>query len=849
VLIANGGLCGCNLPSPSPTRAPVLPTPSPFQPTPSPTLAPTRGTFLLSGCLYVAVVVVVMLVSIFKFVSWISYFKLKNIDKLSHTYFLYSIHSHTHTHTSLCSAVRSSPFITLHSNTAPTATPTVRPTPAPTAQPTVAPTPVPTVAPTATPTRAPTPVPTPSPTIGRVFCNICRQGGMITNPLGVIATDPVTQTFWTCQQVDVLARSSVYTQGECLVFQSLAASDDVCGCEGGITPAPIPTPAPAPTTASPTTGTPTSFPPCSLCVNGDPVRNPTAPLGNSNCGNVQTMAQDGDLDPIACMIFQGTTSLVPPDICGCLGTYSTHLLVFVFVKSSSSASSVSLLFYFRSLGVLTDLSTASFSSLHRSTLIESSSKQQQITGPTSAPSDAPTESAAPSTSEPSATPSATPSAKPSAAPSAKPSATPSAAPSAMPSMIPTPVESAEPSESFSPSFSPCNVCGDSGSMITNPTAMLGSIPTQITCQQAQNNGDMGLVSPTDCSIIQSPAVNGPCGCSSEEPSMAPSDPPPSEVPSMAPSPCPLLLAYQYRLLASAGWNIQLWQRDFASPGYRLIMDDIALNLMTDMVCLQPHMGNEQYIIQLVNPNGIGSGQAGRYVVLLVVVVGFVVVMVVLNHRSLINTQVSLTVSLTTPFLCFLFISLSLTLSLRPSINPPQLIYQLCNSKRIGNNPSNLDFFNAQITSGMGSFGNAIDPGTNLNFDFTTNPDIGDGAVCQIGFEMSGFTCSSCEYTTTGNNLISVDTNGLGLCPFPLPIMPTPATPAPTPCPLQVDLTYNVVLETQFQLRLFRDVGSGFVLQESSPLMDGGSMFTSMLCDAQPTYSYAIQLVATTSGAL
>jgi hypothetical protein len=163
-------------------------------------------------------------------------------------------------------------------------------------------------------------VPTLAPTDeAKVFCNICRQGGNVTNLVGTIASVTLEPSGlllpFTCQQADVAGRTRMFTLSDCFLAQSLAAAGDVCGCVGGpfgpiVTPAPTPPPVPVvvPTPA------PTPFPSCSICL-VPPVGNPFGTIGIQSCQALEEWAQDGQFSSLECAIFQGLSR----DPCQCGG--------------------------------------------------------------------------------------------------------------------------------------------------------------------------------------------------------------------------------------------------------------------------------------------------------------------------------------------------------------------------------------------------------------------------------------------------------------------------------------------------------------------------------------------------
>jgi hypothetical protein len=174
-------------------------------------------------------------------------------------------------------------------------------------------------------------VPTPLPTDeeGRVFCNICRDGGRITQPLAVWGSGPddfTSSVPITCAQADAAGRSSFFTQDQCFVAQALAAAQGRCGCPTSPTTAPAPagTPpsAPSPSISSPTTTVvqptpaPVTFRVCSVCLNGSPITNLVGVIGSQTCQQVNQLSLQGRISPVICAIYQSLSS-DPLDPCGC----------------------------------------------------------------------------------------------------------------------------------------------------------------------------------------------------------------------------------------------------------------------------------------------------------------------------------------------------------------------------------------------------------------------------------------------------------------------------------------------------------------------------------------------------
>ena len=250
----------------------------------------------------------------------------------------------------------------------------------------------------------------------------------------------------------------------------------------------------------------------------------------------------------------------------------------------------------------------------------------------------------------------------------------------------------------------------------------------------------------------------------------------------------------YELLQSNGWTIQLWRRDLASPNYVFVSEDIAVASELEIFCIQPKGTNEQYIIQLVNENGLSSPTPGR--------LGPIPPSTTLNNLQ------------------FLFSATEPAMGTREDIG--------------------------------------LDPTwTNSTFDFTTYPDIGDGAVCQAGFDVptGTFFCGSCRYTSfvqepnDDNEIVvpaqrSTDLSFLTPCDYPLPIGGPVPSPSPTPCFFEVNFRYDFDNPAGWQLQLLRDGGTGlFNVVETSPV-DASGTDDVLTCLSDPVADEVFRLEVT-----
>lgn len=166
----------------------------------------------------------------------------------------------------------------------------------------------------------------------RVPCNICRTGGTVGNPLATIArVGPAPGFPITCQQAEIAASTTMFTQTQCFIAQGLAAAESICGCSGGITSSPATAPVPPTPTMAPVPGTPapTVGAACSICLNGNDIQNNTGVVAGMTCLQLDVDARAGMFSSVECAIIQGLTSnpAIFGDPCGCFpdtpGMYST----------------------------------------------------------------------------------------------------------------------------------------------------------------------------------------------------------------------------------------------------------------------------------------------------------------------------------------------------------------------------------------------------------------------------------------------------------------------------------------------------------------------------------------------
>mmetsp|Transcript_8555 Transcript_8555/g.21376 ORF Transcript_8555/g.21376 Transcript_8555/m.21376 type:complete len:344 (-) Transcript_8555:3038-4069(-) len=207
----------------------------------------------------------------------------------------------------------------------PTQSPTAAPTPRPTPWPTPVPTTPPTPSPTANPTATPTANPTATPTENRFPCNICRDGGVLTNPSGTLVSFLGTPIFCGTAQFVGGVFGIGFTLEQCAIAQ--AAAIGVCGCPNEPTPAPIKThaggtpttPVNAPVLAPSVAAAAAAADPlvfCLICPMGQMSMGTNA-IGGMQCQDVDMMGTNRELTESECLAAQ-IRAAQPDDPCGCL---------------------------------------------------------------------------------------------------------------------------------------------------------------------------------------------------------------------------------------------------------------------------------------------------------------------------------------------------------------------------------------------------------------------------------------------------------------------------------------------------------------------------------------------------
>ena len=400
----------------------------------------------------------------------------------------------------------------------------------------------PTPAPVVPATPAPVP-PTTAPTTALRFpCNICRDGGDLTNPGALLFGFGSMGMGVTCGVAQAIGGpfGPGFTIEQCGIAQALAR--DTCGCPNESTPSPASSPSvPAPTTSSaPSVGEPKVF--CTACFSGEPTFETDA-VGGVQCGELDARGRNSEFTSMECLEVQTAVAAAIGDPCMCG----------VPTAAPSPAPSVSPTDFPSTMPSESPSTEPSqVPSLSPSEVPSQVPSSTPSNVPSLMPSEQPSLSIQPSqvpsmTPSLSVVPSVTPSIEPSVSsvPSEVPSSTPSLSsqPSNLPSvtpslsLVPSALPSVVPSVSMEPSFSVCNICGDGGSTIGEPDGFIavpssspnfGGTEFLIRCSAAQTNGDNNEYSPDQCDDLV--ANNQNCLCTSESPSMAPSV---SEAPSSA----------------------------------------------------------------------------------------------------------------------------------------------------------------------------------------------------------------------------------------------------------------------------------------------------------------------------
>eukprot|EP00529_Nitzschia_sp_RCC80_P007303 CAMPEP_0113473290 /NCGR_PEP_ID=MMETSP0014_2-20120614/17969_1 /TAXON_ID=2857 /ORGANISM="Nitzschia sp." /LENGTH=1292 /DNA_ID=CAMNT_0000366055 /DNA_START=1236 /DNA_END=5114 /DNA_ORIENTATION=+ /assembly_acc=CAM_ASM_000159 len=433
----------------------------------------------------------------------------------------------------------------------PTSEPTPAPiTPSPTSAPTFRPTPVPTTHPTARPTSEPTRMPTPQPTRqDRPVCNICRNGGDLTDRNAVLATlGTFPGTSVTCGQAQdegfaPLTGGMGFTITQCAIAQSLAVG--TCGCPNEPTEAP----AAAPHTLAPVVPEQTVF--CTVCLNGNLAMGANSIAGYT-CQDLDDLGRTMQLTAAECAAAQ-LLAATNGDPCECadmvMGGGDRRRLS---AEDEEEVTPVQLAEHEpkerelqipginpycpvcvngnRAMGSLSigGLQCQQVDFLGRSRSL-SAAECSWYQGLANAPDD-PCECA-----DPTMMPTKPPTPQPTAQPTFLPTPVPTEEPTPVPSPAPT-LATPAPTDMLPL----CNICRDSpfgDTTINEPFATIASLEGfTITCQEAQNNAtqSFGSIGFTDaqCLDFQALAV-GTCGCPfepTEAPVMAPITPAPSTNP-------------------------------------------------------------------------------------------------------------------------------------------------------------------------------------------------------------------------------------------------------------------------------------------------------------------------------
>lgn len=147
----------------------------------------------------------------------------------------------------------------------------------------------------------------------RPLCNICRDGGQITDFAATLAT--LGGISVTCFDAQTAGATKMLTLGQCATAQALAVG--TCGCTGEVAPTQAPVQTGMPTSTPTQTPAPVAQPFCNVC---GPFGRATlnAPIGSSQCFDVERMGMMGELDDLECVIAQIQVTS-PEDPCRCSG--------------------------------------------------------------------------------------------------------------------------------------------------------------------------------------------------------------------------------------------------------------------------------------------------------------------------------------------------------------------------------------------------------------------------------------------------------------------------------------------------------------------------------------------------
>jgi hypothetical protein len=163
-------------------------------------------------------------------------------------------------------------------------------------------------APTATSPPAAVSTPAPTPTAqARSTCNICRNGGLVTELTETLVTVfgiPVT-----CGQAQLIGATEGYTVEQCAIAQALAVG--TCGCPNEPTMSPAAAPVPAP----PVTAPETVF--CTVCFNGTPSNSNAGSIGGTLCSDLDSQGRMDQFTSEQCLVIQTAAAVAEDDPCEC----------------------------------------------------------------------------------------------------------------------------------------------------------------------------------------------------------------------------------------------------------------------------------------------------------------------------------------------------------------------------------------------------------------------------------------------------------------------------------------------------------------------------------------------------
>eukprot|EP00529_Nitzschia_sp_RCC80_P009946 CAMPEP_0113482372 /NCGR_PEP_ID=MMETSP0014_2-20120614/22884_1 /TAXON_ID=2857 /ORGANISM="Nitzschia sp." /LENGTH=761 /DNA_ID=CAMNT_0000375885 /DNA_START=1021 /DNA_END=3312 /DNA_ORIENTATION=+ /assembly_acc=CAM_ASM_000159 len=167
-------------------------------------------------------------------------------------------------------------------------------------------------------------IPTPAPTDVTELtfpCNLCRAGGLLTNPQALLYGLADFSGAITCGEAQFVGGplGTGFTLEQCGIAQALAIN--TCGCPFESNPGPASSPVTAPSAGPPTVGGPsapsisgTVF--CSVCFDGMPTFS-TNTIGGAQCAELDRRGRNFEFTQEECRDIQSTASIATGDPCAC----------------------------------------------------------------------------------------------------------------------------------------------------------------------------------------------------------------------------------------------------------------------------------------------------------------------------------------------------------------------------------------------------------------------------------------------------------------------------------------------------------------------------------------------------